>query len=72
MKTTSPRSRRDLVQAVGLDATEASGIAAWAVLYEPIGVFLTADVKTILKRVRNAIQDDRWHPPQRLRLLSPA
>ena len=60
----------DLVQAVGLDATDARHLAR-AVLYEPIGIFLTADVKTILKRVRNAIQDDRWHPPQRLRLLSP-
>jgi hypothetical protein len=63
------RVASDLVQDVGLKPTDARHLAR-AVLYEPIGVFLTADVRTILRRVRNANQDDRWHPPQRLRLLS--
>jgi hypothetical protein len=59
----------DLVQVIGLKPTDARHLAR-ALLYEPIGVFLTADVRTILRRVRNAVDDDRWHPPERLRLLS--
>ena len=59
----------DLVEVVGLKPTDARH-GARAVLYEPIGVFLTADMRTILRRVRNAVEEDRWHPPQRLRLLS--
>jgi len=63
------RVASDLSQVVGLKLADARHVAR-AVLYEPIGVFVTADMRTILRRVRNAVQDDRWRPPQRLRLLS--